>query len=143
MAIYGFDGTNAQIQLLIPALTYNFTMLDGVVLVTVASLLGALLHTAICMFTSSLSKNSIIPMAITSIFILAGMFNGINSAFFIKLRYFFPSAMGSFWDITTQLVFDVFGMQVMLYQMACMVAFVLGITFVFFSFQSFKKHQIS
>lgn len=143
MAIYGFDGTNAQIQLLIPAITYPFTMLDGTIMMVVVSLFGVFLHTAICMFTSSFSKNSIVPMAITSAFILAGMFNSSFSIFLTKLRFFFPSAMGSFWDITTQLVFHVFGIQIMLYQMVCIVAFILGVLFLLLAFHNFKKHQVA
>lgn len=143
MAIYGFDGTMAQMQLIIPANTYPFTMFDCLIMMTVTSLFGAFLHTAICIFISSFSKNSIIPMAITSVLIFAGLFNGISNVFFMKLRYFFPSAMGSFWDITTQLVFDVFGRQIMLYQMVYMVSFILGTVFLRFAFQGFKNHQVS
>lgn len=142
MLLYGFDGTNAQIQLLIPAITYDFTMFDATILVMVVSLLGAFLHTAICLFLSSCTRSAIVPMAGTTVLILAGMFNGINQAFFIKLRYFLPSAMGNFWDITTQFVFDVFGMQFMLYQMVCIVSAILGVVFLVFGFQGFKRHQV-
>lgn len=142
MAIYGFDGTNAQIQLLIPAITYPFTMLDATILVTITSLFGAFLHTTICMLISSFTKSSIIPMAITSVLILVGLFNGINNEFFIKLRHFLPSAMGNFGDITLQLVFDVFGIQIMLYQIVCIVSFIVGIMFLLFAIQNFKKHQV-
>lgn len=143
MAIYGFEGTHAQIQLLIPAITYNFTILDMAIILLVTSLFGAFLHTAICMFTSSFSNNSIIPMAITSVLVLVGMFNGINNVFFIKLRYFLPSAMGSFWDISMQLVFNILGIQMMLYQIICIVGFILGVILLRVAFQNFKKHQVS
>lgn len=142
MAVYGFDGTNSQIQLLLPAITYDFTMFDTTILITMTSIFGALLHTAVCMVISSITKNSIIPMAITSITILVGLFNGIGNDFFVKLRHFFPSAMGSFWDITTQLVFDVFGIQVMLYQITCVVSFIIGAVCLIFAFKNFKRHQI-
>lgn len=142
MAIYGFDGTNAQIQLLIPAVTYPFTMLEATILLIVTSLFGAFLHTGICMFFSSITRNSITPMAITSVLILAGMFNGTSMIILNKVRFFLPSAMGSFWDITTQLVFDIFGMQIMLYQMICIVSFILGVLFLLVAFQNFKRHQV-
>lgn len=142
MAIYGFDGSQAQIQLLLPAVTYNFTLLDCTVLLIITSLLGAFLHTAICMFVSSLSKNAITPMALTSILIMAGMMGIPANPILTKLRYLLPCAMGSFFDITTQFVFNVLGMPIMLYQMSCITALLLGILFVSMSFQRFRKHQI-
>lgn len=142
MAIYGFDGSQAQIQLLLPAVTYNFTLLDCAVLLIITCLLGAFLHTAICMFVSSLSKNAITPMALTSILIMAGMMGIPANPILTKLRYLLPCAMGSFFDITTQFVFNVLGMPLMLYQMACITALLLGILFVSMSFQRFRKHQI-
>ncbi len=143
MGIYGFEGTHAQIQLLLPAITYNFTMLDVTLLLIITSLFGAFLHTGICMFISAFSKNPIIPMTITSILILAGMSNiGSNSVFFMKARYFLPSTMGSFFDITTQLVFTIFNIQFMLYQMACLIAAILGILFFIVAVQRFKRHQV-
>lgn len=143
MGIYGFDGTNAQIQLLIPAITYNFTMRDVFILLVITSIFGSLLHTSICLFVSSISSNSIIPMTITSILIAVGMFNGINNNFFIKLRYFLPCAMGNFWDITTQLVFDFLGIQFMLYQFICIVAFVVCSLLLLLTFRNFKNHQVA
>ncbi|MDD3339142.1 MAG: hypothetical protein PHS82_09835 [Lachnospiraceae bacterium] len=142
MGIYGFDGTFAQLQLLIPAITYDFTMLDAAVLILVTSIFAAFLHTSICLFISSSSKNIIIPMAVSVVLIAAGMFNGIDNNFFIKLRYFLPSAMGNFADITTQLVFNVFGIQIMLYQAVCIVAAVVGGLLLLLSYRNFKNHQV-
>lgn len=142
MAIYGFEGTNAQIQLLMPAITYNFTLLDCTLLLIITSLFGAFLHTALCMFISSLSRNAITPMALTSLLIMAGMINIQFNPIITKLRYLLPCAMGSFFDIMTQFVFNILGMPIMLYQMACITAFILGILFILLAFQSFRKHQI-
>ncbi len=143
MSIYGFDGANAQIQLIIPVITYNFTMVEVVIIIILTSLLGAFLHTSLCLFISSRTSNSIVPMAITTVLIIAGMFTGIDNNFLAKLRYFLPISMGNFWDVMTQLVFDVFGMQIMLYQAICIFAFCVGTLLLMGSYRNFKTHQVA
>ncbi len=142
LSVYGFDGANAQIQLIIPVITYNFSMLQVVILVIITSILGAFLHTSLCLFISSLSNSTIVPMTITTILIFLGMFTGTSNVLFAKLRFFLPISMGNFWDVTTQLVFNVFGLQIMLYQAISIVAvFVSTLLIVgaFFNFKSKRK----
>lgn len=142
MAIYGFDGANAQIQLMIPACTYNFTMLQMVILLTLTSVLGVFLNTGLCLFVSSISNSSIVPMTIPTVLIILSMFTGVDNVFFAKLRFFLPMSMGNFWDVTMQLVFDVFGMKIMLYQAICVVALFVGTIFLVISYRNFKTHQV-
>ncbi len=143
MSIYGFDGAKAQIQLIIPVITYNFTMGQVVILIIITSLLGAFLHTSLCLFISSLTSNAIVPMTITTVLVISGMFTGINNIFLAKLRYFLPIAMGNFWDVMTQLVFDVFGTQIMLYHAISIVAFCIGTLLLVGSYHNFKTHQVA
>lgn len=142
MAIYGFDGGIAQIQLMIPALTYNFTMIETVILIIITSLFAAFLHTSLCLFVSSLSNNSIVPMTITTVLLILGMFNGPSIEFFVKLKCFLPISMGSFWDMTTQYVFNIFSLQIMLYQAVCIVALIVGTLLLAGSYRNFKTHQV-
>lgn len=143
MGIYGFDGTNAQIQLYVPSLTYNFTMLDTTILMIIISLFAVYLHTSICLFVSSISRNALVPMSISGVLIVLGWFNFSNNVLIMKLRYFLPSSMGTFWDvIATQLVFDFLGKQFMLYQAVMIVSFVVGSILILLTYKNFKKHQI-
>lgn len=143
MGIYGFDGTHAQIQLIIPLLTYDFTLLETTVILIMTSLLGAILHTTICIAISAVSKKTIMPMAISSILIVAGMFGGLKISFFEKARYFLPLTMGSFYDMITQLIVDFFGIDLPLYQAICIVSIIISILLSFISFKAFRNHQVS
>lgn len=142
MGIYGFDGTNAQIQLLLPSLTYDFTILEATIVLIVTSLLGAIFQTSICMAVSSVSKASILPMSISCILIAIVMFNGTQNIFFDLLRLFLPLSMGIFYDIMTQLIFDFFGIAIPLYQATGIVAVFISILLFFISFKAFKHHQV-
>lgn len=142
MGIYGFEGTNAQIQLLIPLITYDFTLIEATLLLLFTSLLGAVMHTAICMLISTISRRTIIPMSLSSTLIIVAMFSGIKNPFFYKLRYFLPTAMGSFNDVFTQRIIHFFGLNLPLYQAISMVAIVLSIIMFFVSIQAFKKRQV-
>lgn len=142
MGIYGFDGTNAQIQLLLPLLTYDFTFLETTIILIITSLLGSIFHASICLFVSAISKSSILPMSISCILIAAGMFTGIQNILFRCLRYFLPLSMGNFYDITTQLIFDFFGISIPLYQAASIVAIFISILLFVISWKVFQKHQV-
>lgn len=144
MGVYGFDGANAQIQMMKPSLTYNFSMSYTTVLLIIISLFAAYLHTAICLFFSSISRNPLIPMSVSSVLIVLGWYNLSSNVFIMKLRYFLPSSMGNFWDvIDTQLVFELLGVQIMLYQMVVIVAFVVGSVLFVLSYLNFRNHQIA
>lgn len=143
MMIYGFEGANAQIQLHIPLLTYHFTMIEVAGLLFITTIFGAFLMTGICVCLSSALNKSVVVLAICVIVILLGMFNGLSVPGFEKLRYFLPSSMGTYFDvIVNQFSFHVFGTQVMLYQMVCIVAFVVGSILLLIALRNFKHHQI-
>lgn len=143
MMIYGFKGDNAQIQLHIPLLTYHFTMIEVAGLLFITTIFGAFLMTGICVCLSSALNKSVVVLAICVIVILLGMFNGLSVPGFEKLRYFLPSSMGTYFDvIVNQFSFHVFGTQVMLYQMVCIVAFVVGSILLLIALRNFKHHQI-
>lgn len=143
MMIFGFEGANAQIQLHMPLITYHFTMLEVVGLLFITTILGSFLMTGICVYLSSALNKSVVVLAICVIVILLGMFNGIAVPGLEKIRYFLPSSMGTYFDvIVNQFSFSVFGTQVMLYQMVCIVAFIVGSILLFLAYGNFKRHQV-
>lgn len=88
MCIFGFEGANAPIQLYTPLLTYNFTMIEVVILLFIITLFASFLMTGICVCLSSAMSKSISVLAIGVIVILLGIFNGITIPGFEKIRYF-------------------------------------------------------
>ncbi|MEG0693113.1 MAG: ABC transporter permease subunit, partial [Oscillospiraceae bacterium] len=122
MCVYGFEGANAPVQLHMPLLTYNFTMLEVVMLLFVTTTLASLLMTGICFCLSSSMKNSIVVLAVSVTVVLLGMFNGIFPSFIEKIRYFLPSPMGTYFDvILNQYSWNIFGIDIWLYQAVCVV----------------------
>lgn len=144
MFVYGFEGANAQIQLHVPLITYNFTMIEVVILLFTTTLFGSLLMTGICLFLSSAMNKSIVVLAVSVTVVLLGMFNMIFPAAIEKVRYFFPSPMGTYFDVVLhQYSWNIFGIDIWLYQAVCIVAFIVGTSLLILSYHKFKKHQIS
>lgn len=143
MGIYEFDGAHAQIQLLIPLLTYDWTLLETAGLLLGTSLLGGVLHTAICMSVSAYAKKTIMPMAVSTILIMIGMFNGIQLPFFEEVRYFLPISMGSFYDtLSTPLIINWFGVGIPLYQAICIGACTMSALLIMATIRGFRRHQV-
>jgi len=144
MFIYGFDGANAPIQLHIPLITYNFTMLEVVLLLCITTAFGSLLMTGICLFLSSVINRSIVVLAISVTIILSGMFNNLLPDSLYKAKFFLPSSMGTYFDIVlNQYSWNIFGINLWLYQAVCIIAFIIGSALLTLSYYKFKNHQIS
>lgn len=143
MIVYGAEGANAQIQLHIPRITYNFTMLEVVGLLFVTTIFGSFLMTGICVYLSSIMDKSVTVLAICVVIIILGMVNGVTLPGFEKVRYFLPSPMATYFDVINQFSFHVLGTQVMLYQMVCIVAAVIGSALLLLAYGNFKRHQVS
>jgi len=144
MYIFGFQGANAPIQLHVPLLTYDFTMAQGVILLFITTLFASFLMTGICVYLSSAMRKPISVLAISVIIILLGMFNGIAIPGFEKVRYFLPSSMGTYFDVVLkQFSWRVFGVDIMLYQAVCIVAFAVGTALISLTYRHFKRHQVA
>ena len=143
LVTYGFEGGLSAIQNYVALLTFNFTMLDAVVLLFITSAFGSFLIVSIGLFLSSITRSAIIPLVVSIVIASLGMFSGINFDIAEKIRFFLPASMGSFWDVVaTQLSFNIFGTTVWLYQAVCIVAFSVGSLLLFFAYSNFKKHQV-
>lgn len=143
MCIYGFEGTSSPIQLHIPLLTYNFTMLEVVMVLFATTILGGLLMTGICLCLSSAVNHAIVVLAVSVMVILLGMFDGIFPSFAEKVRYFLPSPMGTYFDvILNQYAWTIFGINIWLYQAVCIVAVVVSSLLLLLTYRNFKRHQV-
>lgn len=143
MGIYGFEGTHAQIQLLIPLITYDWTLLETAGILLVTSLLGGIFHTAICMSISAHAKKTVIPMAVSTILIMMGMFNGIQLPFFEEAKYFLPISMGSFYDtLSIPSIIRWFGVGIPVYQAICIGACMMSTLLIIVTIKGFKRHQV-
>ncbi len=141
--LYGNHGGNAQVQLLIPLITYNLTLIEVCILLFATTLFGAILMSAIAMFISSLVGKSFIALTACVVFNIAVMYNlPINSDFYYTALKFSPSAMGDFNDMLTQLSFNIFGVDIWLYQAVCIASFVVGSLLLLLTYRNFRKHQI-
>lgn len=141
MLIYGFDGFNAGLQNMIGLVTYNFTLAEVILLLTVTTIFGSFLMMSITLFFSSCTRPIVCLMLSLSIVVL-GMFNGLRMAWLVKLRMFLPTAMGTFDDIITQLSWNVLGADIWSYQAVCIVAFVVGSLMLLFACHNFRRHQV-
>lgn len=143
MGIYGFDGTSAQIQLLIPLITYDWTLLETTGILFITSLLGGALHTVICMSVSAYAKKTIMPMAVSMLLIILSMLPGIQLPFFEEAQYFLPLMMGSFYGtLSTPLIIHWFGVGIPLYQAICIGACVMSILLIIATIRGFRRHQV-
>jgi ABC-type transport system involved in multi-copper enzyme maturation permease subunit len=143
MCVYGFEGANAPIQLHMPLLTYHFTMLEVVMILFVTTILGGFFMTGICFFLSSAMNHSIVVLIMSVTVVLLGMFNGIFPSFIEKIRYFFPSPMGTYFDvILNQYSWNIFGIELWLYQAVCVVAAIVGSLLLILTYRNFEQHQI-
>lgn len=141
MLIYGFDGFNASLQNMIGLVTYNFTLAEVILLLTVTTIFGSFLMMSITLFFSSCTKPITCLMLSLSVVVL-GLFNGLTMEWFVKLRMFLPTAMGIFDDIITQLTWSILGADIWSYQAVCMVAFVVGSVLLLLTSRNFKRHQV-
>ncbi len=142
MLIFGYEGANSIIQNHIALITYDFTMIETVILLFITTIFGTFLMTAITLCFSSILK-PILTLSLTMILSFIGLFDGISLPIIENVRYFLPTAMGAFYDIITQLSFNVFGIELWLYQAVCIVAFAIGSLLLLLTYQNFKRHQIS
>lgn len=142
MWVYGFEGANSPIQMHVPLLTYNFTMLEAVGILFITTILGSLLMTGICLCLSSVMNNSIVVLAVNVTVILLGMFNGIFPGSAEKIRYFLPSPMGTYFDvILKQYSWNIFGVEIWLYQAVCITAAAAGSLLLLLACRNFMRHQ--
>lgn len=143
MYIYGFEGADSPIQLHVPLLTYHFTMLETVAILFITTILGSLLMTGICLCLSSVMNNSIVVLAVNVTVILLGMFNGIFPGSAEKIRYFLPSPMGTYFDvILKQYSWNIFGVEIWLYQAVCVTAAAAGSLLLLLAYRNFRRHQV-
>lgn len=143
MYIYGFEGADSPIQLHVPLLTYHFTMLEAVAILFITTILGSLLMTGICLCLSSVMNNSIVVLAVNVTVILLGMFNGIFPGSAEKIRYFLPSPMGTYFDvILKQYSWNIFGVEIWLYQAVCVTAAAAGSLLLLLAYRNFRRHQV-
>lgn len=141
MLIYGFDGFNASLQNVLGLVTYNFTLAEVILLLVVTTISGSFLMMSITLFFSSCTKPIVCLMLSLSVVVL-GLFNGLTMEWFVKLRMFLPTAMGTFDDIITQLSWSILGTDIWSYQAVCMMAFVVGSLLLLFTCLNFKRQQI-
>ncbi len=140
---YGNHGANAQIQLLIPLITYHFTLLEVCILLFITTLFGAVFMTAVAMLISSVSRKSFIALTACVVFNIAFMYKlPINNDFYYTVLKFFPYAMGNSNEMLTQLSFTILGVDIWLYQAVCIVALVVSSVLLLLIYENFKQHQV-
>ncbi len=140
MIVYGFEGANASIQNLIALITYDFTLLEVTIALFTLSLFSAFLMTSIALFASSAGKKNSISL-ILSVLIIFLEISGLGTALG-KVQYFLPSAISSFNTFYLQLSFNVFGMELWLYQAVCIVSIIVGGLLLLLTYRNFKQHQV-
>ncbi len=139
MFVYGFEGANASIQNYIALLTYNFTMLDVVLVLFVLTLLSSFMMASISLFFSAICKKSSLAL-ILCVMVLLMDISGIGY-YLGKVQHFLPSGVGTFNTFYLQLSFNVFGMDLWLYQAAGLVAFIVGILLLLLVYYKFNNQS--
>ncbi|MFV0518696.1 MAG: hypothetical protein ACK5LY_00340 [Lachnospirales bacterium] len=142
ICLYGSNGIMAEIQLIAYYLTYDMTILQCIVIVTITSIFGTMLQATICMAVSSMTRNAIVPTAIAFLSISLCLFNVEGNPFLTKIFSFSPVQMSNFDYVMKPIVFNFFGSEIILYKAVCIVATFLIIGLSFFSIKRFKNYQI-
>lgn len=141
MLIYGPDGFAASLQNMVGLVTYNFTLGEIGLLLTATTLLGSFLMMSVTLFFSSCTKSIVCLMLSLSV-VVVGLFNGLSMEWFVKLRMFLPTTMGTFDDMLTQLSWQVLGAELWNYQAVSLVAVVVGSLLLLLSYRNFKHYQV-
>lgn len=142
MLTYGFNGTTASIQNYQVPITYNFALFECVILLFVTTIFSSFLTIAIGLCLSSITKKIFIALAISIIIPMLSMFGGQSLVWFELLKMFLPVGMGTFKSVITQLSWNIFGLDVWLYQAVCIISCVVSGLLLILTYHSFKRHQV-
>jgi ABC-type transport system involved in multi-copper enzyme maturation permease subunit len=145
LSIYGFDGWNAQIQLLNVMITYPFTVLEGVLIVCGMAVLSSLLITSLSLFLSARLKSASAVIVAISTYSIIIMFLNIPMQY--RFLYQLVKAMpinilnknGAFSDYFIL----VFGKCIPAYQAVPVIYGLVSVCLLVLGYRAFKNHQIS
>lgn len=145
LCIYGFDGWNAQIQLLNVMITYPFTVLEGVLIVSGLAVLSSLLITSLSLFLSARLKNASAVIVAISTYSIVIMFLNIPAQyrFLYQLVKAMPINILNRNGALSDYFILIFGKCVPVYQAVPIIYGVISIFLLISGYRAFKKHQIS
>jgi len=144
MSVYGFDGANAPIQLIMPFLAYPLTMLKAAFVLAVCAFVGTFLIVTITLLLSSFFKSPFVVIIAISVLLFVPMMIHVPEIM-VRLHNLFsllPTSMMSAWAVFSHVPYDLFGLIVLPYVAFPIFAIVAGSIMLPFAWRGFRNHQI-
>lgn len=144
MLIYGSDGANASFQLLVPMCLYPLNMGQFAFIFFASTLFANILIASITMLISARLKSSFAVIIFVFLVIIVPLFiNASDSNVFLhNLVSLFPTNMMTVWNLSSPLLYEIFGLSIEPYIFMPIFAALLSIVLVPFAFKGFKNHQV-
>lgn len=144
MLVYGFDGANAPLQVKLPLSTYPLSLGETALIFTVCILFACILVASVTMFLSSKFKSAFGVIILISLLLIVPMFINVPQriASLYKLSMLLPSNMMGLWNITSPMLYEVFGASIEPYIFMPIVSTLVSIAVLPFAYKGFQKHQV-
>lgn len=144
MLVYGYDGANAPIQLIMSYIVYPLSILESVMIFAVCTFCGTLLIAASTLLLSSKLKSPFSVIIIISTLIFVPMMLNVpeTAVWIYNLFSLLPTSMMSIWAVFSHVPYDIFGLIVLPYIFLPIFAILASIAMLPLARKSFRNHQI-
>lgn len=144
LLIYGFDGWNAQIQLLNITSTFPITLLESILILCGMVMTASLLITCLCLFLSASLKSAFAVMVVMATFTILCIFIKVPEEyrFLYQLVNTLPANVMSSNVTFSYYFYAVFGKCFPVYQAVPVIYDFLSVCLCILCYLRFKNHQI-
>ncbi len=145
LIIYGFDGWNAPIQLILISSTNPLMVWQGVLILCGMAILSSILIVSLSLFLSAKLKSAFGTIVFINIFTITCIFINVPSQYRILYHLFalLPAKLTSISTIYFDYIFELFGRGFIRYQTVPVIYFIASAILLLFGYRCFKHHQIS
>lgn len=145
LLIYGYEGSNAPLQIWSVLSSYPLLIKDVVQILIVCTTLASVWVISITMFLSAKFKSPFSVIIVTTVIIFGGMFINVSSEnrFLMDLWKLLPTNMMSYLGVFSDYTFQIGGMNILPYHFIPIFCIVATMIFLYFAYHGFKNHQIS
>lgn len=142
--IFGFDGGNAQFQLLIPFAVYPLTMLQAVIILAFSAFSGTVLTVLFTLLLSSKLKSPFGVIIIISLLLFIPMMLHVSDSnvWLYNLFKLLPSNMMSAWGAFSYVPYEFLGFPILPYVFIPVFVALSAVIILPLTWKIFKNHQI-
>lgn len=142
-AVWGADGANAAIQLMMPMSPYPLNMVQCAVIYFVCILAACIMTAALTALLSAGIKTPFGTIVVMSVIIIAPMMINVseNNVWLYKLSHLLPSNMMAFWSVMDNIQFELFGLVIRPYIFMPVIGITAAVIFSLLAYRIFGKRQ--